>query len=133
MSESSTPSGSIVAAAIAESEATDSLKRKIRFRNLLALDKLRLLKAAGPILSENQRWMGMAMLAASVTKIDEWIAPFPTSERHIEMLVSRLGDEGLEAVATGLMTEKVKEAIAFAAAQEAREAGVDPTTTAATT
>jgi len=131
MSESNTPSGSIVAAAMAESEATDSLKRRIRFRNLLALDKLRLLKAAGPILSENQRWMGMAMLAASVTRIDEWIAPFPTSERHIEMLVSKLGDEGLEAVADGLMTDKLKEAIAFAAAQEAREAGVQPTTTTA--
>jgi len=68
-------------------------------RRLNALDKLRLLKAAGPTLSENQAWLGVAMLAASVVEIDGVPLPLPTTEQQIEGLVGRLGDDGLDAVA----------------------------------
>jgi phage FluMu protein gp41 len=97
-----TPSSRLIAAAQDAPEVTDAAGRRIALRRLTALDKLRLFKAAGPGLSQNQPWLGMAVLAASVAAIDDIPAPFPASEAQIEALVQRLGDAGLSAVATGL-------------------------------
>jgi hypothetical protein len=66
---------------------------------MTSLDKLRLFKAAGPVLSQNQPWLGMAMLACSVAEIDNVPVPPPTNEQQIESLVARLGDPGIAAVA----------------------------------
>jgi hypothetical protein len=49
----------------------------------------------------------MAVLAASVAAIDDVPVPAPASEGHIEALVSRLGDPGLSAVASGLAADTV--------------------------
>jgi hypothetical protein len=111
MSDANTPSASIVASARQESVTTDALGRKITMRRLLALDRLRLFKAVGAANSSNAPYFGMAMLAASVTQIDEWPAPFPSRESDVEMLVARLGDDGLEAVAAALMTDQLVKAI----------------------
>ncbi len=100
--QSTTPSGRLIAAAQAAPEVTDSNGRRLALRRLTALDKLRLFKAAGPGLSQNQPWLGMAVLAASVAAIDDIPVPWPSTEGQIEALVSRLGDAGLAAVATGL-------------------------------
>jgi hypothetical protein len=78
---------------------TASDGRRLTLRRLTALDKLRLFKAAGPALSQNQPWLGMAMLASSVTAIDDVPIPPPTNEPQIEAMVSRLGDSGIAAVA----------------------------------
>ena len=45
---------------------TDSDGRRLTLRRLTALDRLRLFKAAGPVLAQNQPWLGMALLACSV-------------------------------------------------------------------
>jgi hypothetical protein len=79
--------------------ATDRLGRALSLRKLTVLDRLRLFKAAGPVLAENHPWFGMAILAASVSDIDGIPIPVPTSEAQIEAAVSRLGEEGLAAVA----------------------------------
>jgi len=94
-----TPSATILADAVEERSVLDTLGRRLALRKLTALDKLRLLKAAGPELAMNQPWLSMAMLAVSVAAIDDVPIPRPSTEAQIEALVGRLGDEGIEAVA----------------------------------
>jgi hypothetical protein len=94
-----TPSNTIVAAAMAASTITDATGRRLSLRRMTSLDKLRLFKAAGPSLAQNQPWLGMAMLAYCVVAIDDVPVPSPTNEQQIEAMVSRLGDIGIAAVA----------------------------------
>ena len=70
-----------------------------------ALDRLRLFKAIGPMLAQNPPYLGMAMLASSVTAIDDVPVPAPATESQIEALISRLGDTGISAVADALRPE----------------------------
>jgi hypothetical protein len=53
-------------------------------------------------LSQNQPWLGMAVLAASVAAIDDVPVPAPGNEQQIEALVARLGDAGIAAVGEAL-------------------------------
>jgi hypothetical protein len=109
-----TPSARLIAAAQSAPEATDTHGRRLALRRLTALDKLRLFKAAGPILSQNQPWLGMAVLAASVAAIDDVPVPPPTTEAQIEGLVARLGDAGISAVAGALAAPVAHDAAAIA-------------------
>lgn len=93
------PTEAILGSAGDNVDLWDVAGRKIIVHRLTALDKLRLLKAAGPTLSENQAWLGMAWLACAVLSIDDVPVPFPSSEHHIEATVARLGDHGIDAVA----------------------------------
>lgn len=97
-----TPSARIIEAAQVAPTVIDAQGRRLALRRLTALDKLRLFKAAGPVLAQNQPWLGMAVLAWSVAAIDDVPIPSPTSETQIESLLSRLGDDGVAAVAAGL-------------------------------
>ena len=99
-----TPSMSIIAAATNERVVTDASGRRLGLRQLTALDKLRLFKAAGPELAQNDAWLGMAMLANSVTAIDDIPMPSATNELQIEAIVGRLGDVGISAVADALLS-----------------------------
>jgi hypothetical protein len=94
-----TPSATIVAKATEARSTVDSLGRRLTLRSLTALDKLRIFKAAGPELALNQPWLAMAILASSVTAIDDIPMPQPSTETQIEALVGRLGDSGIEAIA----------------------------------
>ena len=94
-----TPSVAILQSASNCEVVTDVDGRKLMVRQLTALDKLRLFKAAGPLLAQNQPWLGMAVLACSVTAIDNIPVPMPSNEQQIEGLVGRLGDAGMAAVA----------------------------------
>ena len=95
-----TPTETILAAA--PPTVTDAQGRRIALRRLNALDKLRLFKAAGPVLAQNQPWLGMAVLACSVAAIDDVPVPAPGTEGQIEALIARLGDAGIEAIAAAL-------------------------------
>ncbi len=97
-----TPSQQIVAEACREFEVTDALGRVLRIRRPGALDRLRLFKAVGPALSSNERYLGYAMLAMSVTGIDNVPQPAPVNEGQLETLVLRLGDAGMIAIGQGL-------------------------------
>ena len=97
-----TPTASILALATASQTVIDADGRRLEVRRLTALDKLRLFKVAGPSLSQNEMWLGMAMLAYSVAAIDDIPLPIPVSELQIEALVGRLGDAGISAVAQAL-------------------------------
>jgi hypothetical protein len=85
--------------------AVDAKGRRIRFRRLTALDTLRLFKAAGPVLSQNEAWLSMAGLGFSVLDIDGVPVPTPATEAQIEGLIDRLGDEGLAAVANAMQDD----------------------------
>lgn len=97
-----TPSEAIVATATSAWTVTDANGRRLTIRRMTALDKLRLFKAAGPHLAQNQPWLGMAMLACSVVALDDVPVPLAICEQHIEAIVSRLGDAGIAAAADAL-------------------------------
>ena len=97
-----TPSTSIMTSASKTETVTDDDGRQLTIRRLTALDRLRLFKAAGPILAQNQPWLGMALIASSVNAIDEVPVPTPANEVQIEAMVARLGDAGISAVAQAL-------------------------------
>ena len=97
-----TPSRQIVAAANERLCVVDDTGRSIEFRRPNALDRLRLFKAVGPVLAENDRYLGLAMLAACVTAIDGVPVPAPATENQVEALVQRLDDAGLTAVGNAL-------------------------------
>jgi hypothetical protein len=97
-----TPTQVILDSQGAPATVTDGEGRLLQLRRLTALDKLRLFKAVGPVLSQNEPYLGMAILACSVSAIDGVPVPAPTTEAQIEGLVSRLGDAGLAAAATVL-------------------------------
>ena len=96
------PAARLIAAAEAAAEVMDADGRRLALRRLTALDKLRLFKAAGPLLAQNQMWLGMAVLACSVAAIDDVPVPQPANEAQIEALVARLGDGGIAAVSAAL-------------------------------
>ena len=100
-----TPSEALLAAAGAQQDVLDGQGRRLTLRQLGALDKLRLFEAAGAELSRNDRWLGMAVLACSVTAIDGVPWPMPASKQGVEAMVQRLGDEGIAAVSQALAPE----------------------------
>ena len=97
-----TPTRQILASASERLTVTDATGRTIELRRPNALDRLRLFKAVGPALAENDRYLGLAMLAACVTAIDGVPVPPPATENQIESLVQRLDDHGLSAVGNAL-------------------------------
>ena len=99
------PSAQVMAAASATMVVRDADGRELVLRRMTALDRLRLFKAIGPVLSQNNPYLGMAMLAASVVAIDTVPVPPPVTEGQIEALVARLGDVGIAAVAAQLAAE----------------------------
>lgn len=112
----SSPSARILASAEAARSVTDVQGRQIELRRLTALDKLRLFKAVGPALAENQPYLGYAVLACSVTAIDGVPVPTPVNEAQIESMVARLGDSGLAAIGEALRPEPGLDAQAVATA-----------------
>jgi hypothetical protein len=92
----------ILANAYKTIQVRDCMGRNLTVRHINAIDRLRLLKAAGPDLSQNDAWLNMAALTLSLVDIDGIPRPAPVNERQIEALVTELGDEGLRAVAEAL-------------------------------
>jgi hypothetical protein len=96
---SETAAQRFVAGAYTLMRTTDLAGRSIVMRRPTALDRLRIFKAIGAELSQNPPYLGMAILASSVTEIDGVPVPAPINEAQLEALVKRLGDDGIEAVA----------------------------------
>lgn len=117
-----TPSKSIVAYSRQIQVARDDLGRHLGIRRLDALHRLRLLKAAGPHLSQNDAWLNIAALACSVAEIDGVPRAMPSTETQIETLVAELGDAGLQAVASTL-TDQPEAAALFEGTPEGNASG----------
>jgi hypothetical protein len=92
----STPSATLLRG-FAVIDTVDDAGRVLTVRPPHALDQLRLFKAVGAALAQNQPYLGMAMVACSVTAIDGVPVPMPANEHQIESLIQRLGDAGLQA------------------------------------
>jgi len=90
------PSSAILAGS-AVVDTMDEDGRVLSVRPPHALDQLRLFKAVGPLLAQNQPYLGMALVACAVIAIDGVPVPCPSNEQQIESLVLRLGDAGLRA------------------------------------
>ena len=101
-----TPSQTIIRDAAKTLVAVDKRGRRLTLRRLTALDTLRLFKAAGPVLAQNEPWLSVAGLAFSVLEVDGVPVPPPGTEAHIESLIDRLGDEGLAAIADTIKEEQ---------------------------
>jgi hypothetical protein len=99
------PTSQIISAALAPLVVRDTDGRELVLGRLTALDRLRLFKAIGPTLSQNNLYLGMAALAASVKAIDTVPVPMPATEGQVEALVARLGDVGIAAVAAAFAAE----------------------------
>lgn len=93
-----TPSSRIVAEAATPLEVTDGAGRVLSVRRPGALDRLRLFKALGAGLAQNDRYVGYAMLAMCVSAIDGTPVPQPGNESQLEALIQRLGDDGMVAI-----------------------------------
>ena len=98
MEGAATPSARIVAEAVSPRAVADGSGRVLTVRRPGALDRLRLFKALGPGLAQNDRYVGYAMLAMCVTAIDEVPVPQPATEGQVEALIARLGDAGMIAI-----------------------------------
>jgi hypothetical protein len=99
-----TPTNDLIAKSCQTTDTQDCMGRSLKIRRINALDRLRLLKAAGPELSQNDAWLNVAALAVAVMEIDGIPRATPVSERQIEAAVLALGDSGLQAVAEALST-----------------------------
>ena len=97
-----TPSQTFITAAHQTFEVIDANGRTLTIRRPTTLDRLRLFKAVGPSLSTNERYLGLAMLAFTVTAIDGVPVPQPANEPQIETLLARLGDEAIDAIGASL-------------------------------
>jgi len=98
-----TPTQAYIAADIRD--VTDVTGRVLTVRRPTTLDRLRLFKAAGPGLAQNERYLGLAMLAFAVSAIDGVPIPQPTNEHQIEAAIDRLGDPAINAIAATLAAE----------------------------
>jgi hypothetical protein len=95
---SESPTEQVTKAATALEYKTDARGRRIGVVKPSALARYRLLKMLGAENAGNQHVLGYAMLAACVRELDGQQVFAPNSEREIEALIDRLGDEGLAAI-----------------------------------
>lgn len=98
---------------------TDAKGRKFTTRKINVLEQVRLLRAIGAEQSNNQPYVNIVMMAASVASIDDVPCPIPTNERQIDGAIGRIGDEGFAA----LMVDVKRQIDELTSAAEAAAAG----------
>lgn len=96
---------------------TDKQGRSIEVKKLKPIERMRMLQMIGPDNALNGPYLGYATLAFPVTKIDSDALPRPSNLTGIEGIVTKLDQDGLDAVG-----EAFKELYPDAAAQEAAKA-----------
>jgi len=78
---------------------TDTWGRTFKVKKMKSRDRMQMARILGNELAKNEVYAGYAMLASTVVEFDgEAVAPMH-SAREIEFMVTRLDDEGLEAIA----------------------------------
>lgn len=97
-----TPTATLAKAAQAETaSATDAKGRIITVGHLNALQYYRLTKALGAT-ANNPASMDLAVIVASVRKIDQLDVAIPATEREVEFLMQQLDFDGLSAAGEAL-------------------------------
>lgn len=95
------PSAEIIKAAASGVTVTDATGRRIQLRKPGPLAQYRLVEAAGQS-AENRTYMSMTLPLIYVAAIDDAPIGAIQNKGHLEALIQRLGDEGIEAVANGI-------------------------------
>lgn len=97
-----TPSEQLVKEAKREATVTDARGRKIRLVRPGPLAQFNLVKLVGGAAASNQVYMGMILPLIFVQGIDEVLVSMPQTERELEALIERLGEDGITAVMEGV-------------------------------
>jgi hypothetical protein len=100
--------GATGGAAMPKGKIRDAKGRMLEVRPLNALETYRLMKITKATGGEG--FFGMAAMAAAVRSIDGEPEAYINTDREIEVMIQRLGNEGLAAVAE-VLSEKQKEEI----------------------
>lgn len=91
-------------------EIRDASLRTLRLRKINVLDQVKLLRAiatgsSGAVQSNNQPYVALVNMAASVSHIDGVPMPPIGNERQIDAAIARIGDEGFAALQIHTMKE----------------------------
>lgn len=97
-----TPSEQLIANAAQEVKITDARGRKITLRKPGVLAQYRLIEAVGPDTARNTVYMNMTLPLIYVSDIDGAIVPAPTTKAQVEALITRLDEDGINAVVLGV-------------------------------
>jgi hypothetical protein len=97
------PSEELAKAAAAPVVLTDGSGRKITLVKPSVLAEFRLVKIMGPELAANTTYMQMILPLIYVQSINDEAVPFPQSDRNVEALITRLGEDGIAAVMSAMM------------------------------
>lgn len=112
------PSAQLIKDALRAETITDGKGRRILLRKPGVLTQYRIVESVGPELAANLTYMNMVNPLTWVAEIDGDPIALPKSKLQIEALITRLDDEGLEAVMTWFADKA--EAVAGAAEQKAQ-------------
>ncbi len=96
---SGAPAAQLLRETTAPIDATGADGRRYTLRAMNVLDRLRLFKAVGAELANNEAYLGIAYLAFAVSAIDGVPVPTPVNEQQLEVLVGKIGDSGIAAIA----------------------------------
>ena len=84
---------------------TDSKGRKITTRKINVMEQVKLLRAIGKDHSQNQPYVELVMMAASVSDIDGVPFVIPTNEKQIDAIIARIDDEGFAALIVNMNSQ----------------------------
>lgn len=99
--KASTPTEQIIKQASAEVSITDSNGRSITLKKPGVLAQYRLIELLGDS-AKNEVYMAMVLPLIYVASIDGHPVPAPTKKVEIEALISRLDEDGINAVMLGV-------------------------------
>lgn len=97
-----TPTEQLVREAKREAEVQDAKGRRLKLVKPSPLIQFKLVKMVGGEAAANQVYMAMVMPLIFVQQIDDALVPTPQTERELEALIERLGEEGIEAATMGV-------------------------------
>jgi hypothetical protein len=92
----------LAAAAVATVVVADSKGRRITLQRPGVLAQFDIVKAAGPVDAKNETYMAMILPLIFVTDIDGERVDRPMNDIQIRAIITRLGEEGLQAVMEGV-------------------------------
>lgn len=102
MKEADLPSAQVVAHSVAEVSVVDASGRSITLKKPGVLAQFKLVEMLGDS-AQNAAYVGMVLPLIYVTAIDGETIPRITTKLGLEGLIQRLDEDGVMAVATGVM------------------------------
>jgi hypothetical protein len=100
-----TPTQQIVQDANRIEYVTDSLGRVLGVKRINAKHRFRVVKALSTATGEKPQALFLALIACACCSVDGDQVPFPINEIQVEALISRLEQEGLDAIGECIATK----------------------------